>query len=78
MTRPLSWFLRSTCHRYRIDSNLSHGKRTYVVWLSGTREPERLGEWPTAEAAKAACAAHAEAAEVNAEREWSEWKGEAR
>lgn len=58
--RPLSWFMRSTCNRYRIDSNLSYGKRVYVVWLSTTREPERLGEWPTVAEAKAACDAHAQ------------------
>lgn len=73
--RRLSWFMRSTCMRYRIDSNLSHGKRVYVVWFHGVREPERLGEWPTPAEAKVAADAHAAAIAVVAERDWSTWKG---
>lgn len=70
--------MRSTCMRYRIDSNLSHGKRVYVVWFYGMREPERLGEWPSVAEAKEASDTHANAMAAVAEREWSKWSEEAR
>jgi len=65
VSATLSWFMRSTCHRYRIDSNMSHGRRVYVVWLSSHREPERLGEWPSIQEAKAACETHNQAEAAN-------------
>jgi hypothetical protein len=67
--RPLSWFLRSVCHRYRIDSNLSSGQRVYVGWFTSTQYPERIGEWSTPADAKAGCAAHSAAIEQRLEEQ---------
>lgn len=51
--------MRSTCFRYRLDKSWRNGRLTYFAWAYGLADdPERLGEFPSAEAAKAACESH--------------------